>query len=320
MFALSTAWNYYKHNDGGDIIEEIASLGFSEVELNFLLTKEVVDGIFLKTQELDIKVVSLHNYCPIPEGLKSNEASPDYYSLSSLDEGIRKRGVAQTIHTIETADRFGTNSVIIHAGKVEMSYNSKFLVQLYEQGLKDSIQFKIYRRDMIQERRLKSKRHFDRLLLSLEELLKVCSRYDIILGIENRFYIQEIPDTEELRGIFNRFSGPNIGYWHDIGHAVVQERIGFLDAKEPLLAFRNNLIGLHIHDVLGIKDHRAPMMGEVDFSVLKEFDHRALIKVLEIHRPATAEEVKKGKEYLETQMNRFFNRKTISSQMSTDYP
>ncbi len=312
MLALSTAWNYYKHNNGGDIIEEITSLGFSEVELNFLLTKEVVDGIFSKTQKKDIKVVSLHNYCPIPEGMKPNEASPDYYSLSSLDEGIRKKGVEQTIQTIRTADRFGASSVIIHAGKVEMPYNSKLLIGLYEQGLKDSIQFKTYRKDMIEERNLKSKRHFDRLLLSLEELIKVCSRYNIILGIENRIYFQEMPDIEELKGIFKRFSDEKIGYWHDIGHAVVQERLGFLDAKELLFAFRDNLIGLHIHDVLGIKDHKAPLMGDVDFSVLKEFVRKDIIKVLEIHRPATAEEVKKGKEHLETQMNTDFSIEKLS--------
>jgi len=44
--ALSTSWNAYRYNDAGSLLFEIKQLGFSNIELSFNLTAQMVDEIF----------------------------------------------------------------------------------------------------------------------------------------------------------------------------------------------------------------------------------------------------------------------------------
>src|SRR5665213_3329505 len=48
------------------------------------------------------------------------------------------------------------------------------------------------------------------------------------------------------------------GYWHDVGHAEVLDRLGFIDRHDWLDTLGSRCIGAHLHDVSGIGDHSAP--------------------------------------------------------------
>ena len=56
---------------------------------------------------------------------------------------------------------------------------------------------------------------------------------------------------------------------------------------------------MHIHDVILTRDHKAPLQGELDFSWLVEYMREDVLKVMEVHPIATAEELKKGLEFLQ---------------------
>jgi sugar phosphate isomerase/epimerase len=120
-------------------------------------------------------------------------------------------------------------------------------------------------------RQASRKKNLEAVLLSLEKLNREAEKRGIFLGIENRFHFQKIPDSQEIRLILEKFKGRRTRYWHDVGHAKVQENIGLNSQRDPLEAFSEEMIGIHLHEVIGFDDHLAPGQGEVEFNEIKPF-------------------------------------------------
>lgn len=296
--ALSTSWNSKKYDDAGPMIDEIRQLGFDSVELGFSLTAEMVDGVKGIVKEGGIRVASLHNYCPIPDELDIDEATPDCYSLSSKDENERGLAVKYTKRTIDTAESLGAGAVVLHSGKVEIVDSTKALAQMYQSGLKDTKEYKSLVFKMEEEREFKGISYVKKAAESLSEISLYASKKNIRLAVENRIYFREIPSSDEIGFLLNSVY-PNVYYWHDTGHAQVLENLGFARHISYLEKYNFRMIGMHIHDILKAKDHMAPLKGEFDFSLLKPYIKKDTILVLEAHQPATGEEIKAGAAYLE---------------------
>lgn len=290
MFGISTSWNYHRHTDAMSMIKEIKELGVDSIELNFKLSKATVEGVAELVDQNFIKVLSLHNFCPVPDSIEISKASPDYYSLASLDSGERQKAVTETKRTMDTACRLKAKAVVVHAGRLDIKDRTRELARAIEDGLDvtDLI-------DSMQEERESAigKGYLDRLLESIKELLAHSKKTDIKIGLENRFYFRELPSIADFTAIFAAFKDKNLGYWHDTGHAQVYENLKLLSHMEYLEKFGTRLVGAHLHDVTGvIDDHNAPFTGSLDFSMLKPFLTGKIIKILEPHDPATAGDIK----------------------------
>src|SRR3989338_11544432 len=132
--SLSTAWNAFRYNDGEGIVQEIRGLGFEEIELSFNLTKKIVADIARLVKKKQIRVHSLHNFCPIPDGIERREALPDCYSLASSDEEIRALAVKYTKVSIDTACQLNARAVVLHCGRVETGEHTRELISAYNAG------------------------------------------------------------------------------------------------------------------------------------------------------------------------------------------
>lgn len=297
MFALSVSWHALQYSRAKDIIKEIKDLGFKHAELSFNLSSEMVEEMIkLKEQGL-INVVSVHNFCPIPKGISRKKALPDTFSLSALDEQERQEAIRYTKKTLDTAQRIGAKVVVFHAGKVQVKERIRTLAQVHSSGNRQ--RYNQLKTQMLKERKAKSKQSFSQILKSLEQLCVYAQKRKVKLGIENRYYFCEIPSLEEMETILANFPGPPLYYWHDVGHAQLYENLGLLKHKDMLDKFGRRMVGIHLHDIDGINDHRAPLKGKFDFTLLKAYVKRRTLKVLEPHYPATAEEIIRGKKYLE---------------------
>jgi len=299
-FALSTAWNASFHHSGSKIVAEIAEFGFKNLELSFNLTPRILKDITSQTSRRGISITSLHNYCPVPDGISRRLALPDCLSLSSPDSRERAEALKYTKRSIDTATRLNAGVLVLHCGRVEMKDRTREMIALYAKDAPGSRQ-RLSR--LSEEYRIERKRKhapfFASALKSLDELNRYAEKSGVYLGVETRFYHREIPSFEEIGIILNTFRKSQLGYWHDTGHAEVSERLGFGKHKDFLRLYASNLLGIHLHDVRLCRDHLAPLTGEIDFKMLKPYLKKNTLKVIEAHYPATGWEIKQGLQYLE---------------------
>ena len=87
MYSFSTCWNSGRHSDGRAMLREIRELGFEYAELSHGIRLSLVPGILDAVGAGEIKISTLHNFCPLPVGV--NTPAPNLYELS--DERPRQR-------------------------------------------------------------------------------------------------------------------------------------------------------------------------------------------------------------------------------------
>ena len=297
--SISTAWNAFRYSNAEAMILELKGLGFKEVELSFSLTEEMVKTVEKMTRRGEIIVSSLHNFCPIPPGLAREEALPDYFPMSSLDERERSLCVKYTKRTIDAAARLNAGAVVLNCGRVNMRDLFRELLRMYNEGGRESSDFAGLRAELVRARAELAAPYLANVLRSLDELNRYAEKRKVSLGVETRYYYTEIPTMEEVGTILGNFRGGRIFYWHDAGHAQVMENLGIVTQEDFLGRYKDSLLGLHLHDVRGSSDHRPPGEAELDFTRITPFLNSGVRKVLEIHYPAGPDEVRKSRDFLE---------------------
>src|SRR6202050_1984236 len=103
MYSFSTCWNSHRHTDGRAMLREIQSLGFEWAELSHGIRISLLPGIIEAVDAGEMKISSLHNFCPLPMGV--NHAAPNLYLFSSPDPRERDCAFKHSVKTIEMAAR-----------------------------------------------------------------------------------------------------------------------------------------------------------------------------------------------------------------------
>lgn len=298
--ALSTMWAVqprFEH-DLLAFMEQASALGFSAIELNHSMDAQQV-GAALASRALP--VASVHAPAPLERlpGGRENRA----LDLSSLDEQERQLAVRHTRRSIEVAAEGGARHVVVHLGGSAPGGRG---VLAGERRLRE-----LYtRRDLLAgewDRTIDTTvreraRHVEPVLAaaarSLAELAPTALARGVALGIECLPHYHQLPLPHEAATLLAPYPTSVAGYWHDAGHAEVLHRLGLVDRSAWFDLLTERLIGVHLHDVRGLVDHRAPGGGETDFAWLGARLPAAAARTLEVDQHEPDDHLARGIEVL----------------------
>ena len=301
MLAISTAWRSEILDSGKEIVEEILGLGVNTLELEYRVSRSNLKEMEPYLRDGRVSVKSLHNIFPLPRHIPKSKANGEFVSLSSPDDQERRSALAYTMKTMEWAKKLGAGAVVLHMGRAPMDGVMGFLMEAYDRGITATEEGKSFIAEHKEIRGRLGKSLLEASLKSLETLAREAQRKEILLGVENRYNIQDFPNLEEFKAIFREFPDSSIRYWHDMGHDTTQENLGLVAKGELLENFGELLLGVHLHGCRGYHDHYAPGSGEEDYSFLKKFLKPETLRVVETHYRATREELLRGLDFLREQ-------------------
>jgi len=281
------------------MLREISELGFEYAELSHGIRLSLVPGILEAVDKGDIKISSLHNFCPLPLGV--TRASPNLYEFSADNSRDRDLAVKHTQRTLEFAARVGAAAVVLHLGSIEMKDYTGKLAALLEHAGQSSKKFQSLQQDASNAREGKKEKFFSRMKDTLRALVPEAQSRGLKLGCENRQALEELPLEADFEEFFREIDSPALGYWHDTGHAQIKEHLGIIEHVRFLQTLAPRLEGFHIHDVLfPARDHAAPGTGTINFAALKPFVQPRHIKVFELSPSVPVEAVRTGVAHIKT--------------------
>jgi sugar phosphate isomerase/epimerase len=320
VIALSTAWTAGRRPSLPRTFAAGRRMGFQTFEIGVSDAPFVLDDVLEALDEEQVTVCSLHAVCSQGDVPPPNRRG-DW--IAEPDEELRRQGVAAVRETIDIARTLGASAVVLHGGRLPLP--DAHLMQL---SLFRYVEMLAMRQateedanadgdaacpppqpeqpwpppllnELVAQREAIVGQYLTALETSVRELCEYAS--DMRLALESRYYVQELPARDEFGMLFDRIDAPNLGYWHDIGHAHILERIGMIDHLAQLERYSDRLIGMHLHDIRGFRDHQPPGRGDFDFSLISKHLRPNVLRVMEIAPDLSARAIRRGREHLAKQ-------------------
>jgi sugar phosphate isomerase/epimerase len=242
-------------------------LGFDLIELGQGIRMPLVAGIQKIFGAGEIRVSSLHNFCPLPP--EGSGTSLDRYKFSAVAADERERAVKQTLQTIDFAARLNAPFVVLHLGEVAMPPTTDRLITMAKAGRYLSRKYVRTKIDAVQERERIAPASLQCAKDCLRRVLEYAASKNIKIGLESRRDYEQIPTERELTELLEEMNSPYLGYWHDFGHSQIKENLGFIDHAEWLRAIGPRAFGCHLQDCIWpARDHQPPFTGSIDFEKL----------------------------------------------------
>lgn len=294
--ALSTMWAVQPRfeRDLQRFMERAGELGYRGVEINHSMDAEQAGAILAYRS---LPTTSVH--APAPLERHPARGWNRELNLASTDEAERTLAVDYHLRSIALAAQAGARVVAVHLGGVgaRLLDGERRLRSMYERREVMREEWDRTVDATVRERAAKAGPWLEAAARSLDALAEGASRSGVTLAIETRLHYHEIPLPQELATLLAPYPVDVAGYLHDVGHAEVHHRLGVTDRSAWWDLLGERLVLLHLHDVRGLTDHRAPGNGDVDFAWLAERITRAnpdALRTFEIDQHESDEDVASG--------------------------
>ena len=307
QIALSTCCCSHNFKDGYAMLEWIEKIGFKKVELSHGIPINLAPGILKAVQDGVISVVSVHNFCPLPIGI--NSPMPNLFKPTSRNKAEVILWKRYTEETIKFAKSVLAEKVVMHSGSAWFFFGSP-VPRLYKWINDSSIQFQELARDsdyiairdkVIGKIKRSSTKRYDSLESNFKYISDFAKTHSIILGIENREGLSELPLDQDHVEFVKKFSLKDpIRYWHDTGHAEIKSLYGLLDHEDRLSKLKDYTTGFHIHDVSDSgEDHQEVGTGIIDFEMLSRYmDPSKHSLILELSPTLSLDAILRSRDYV----------------------
>jgi sugar phosphate isomerase/epimerase len=254
--------NGAEHDDMAAFAGATAALGFGHIEINYVIPPAGVEALLATNH---VGVSSVHSPCPrvkTPSGRMS-----DALNLASPDAEERELAVECARAAVDVAVRAGAPAIVVHLGGVgsEIFPEERELRKLYDAGTREGEQVESLLQRADERRQEGFDTYFPQARRSLDEITEYAAPRGVAVGLENRYHFHEFPGPDDMHELLAAYPPEAAGFWLDIGHAEVLDRLGFHRHTRWLDELGTRCIGAHVHDVEGLADHRAPGHGTADW-------------------------------------------------------
>ncbi len=292
--SLSTMW----WGDAVDSLKEwvrrTRDLGFSQVELDYRRSAETLPQLRETLAAADLSISSLHAPFPRPPvGDPLRQAD-----LAAVEAGARRRAESLVARTLQQAAALGAPVVVLHGGNLrELEPLERVLDDLYRKGRLAGEDSRLLKQELQDRRSAEAPRRLNWVREALDRLVPQAASLEVVLALENRAHFRDLPSFEEMGQLLREY-GPQLGYWHDMGHAFRLEELGFYPQAAWLRAYESHLVGMHLHDAVGQEDHQPPGRGVIPFDRLVPLFPERALRVLEVSTEHSEEHLAAGLAYL----------------------
>lgn len=281
--ALSSMWAQQERFRGhmDDFVRVAAAAGYTAIEPSHSADAEALQ------QLIDCAVLPVQSvHAPAPRERDGRGRWNMDLNLAALDDDERAAAVRATCRTIDYARRAGASAVVVHLGGCGSTLldAERHLRTRYAAGECSGEGQDQLRAQAEGLRAALAARHLPQAARSLDELAAYAQQAGVRIGLENRLHYHEIPQVDEVLQLLQPYPAELVGYWHDVGHAEVQHRLGLVDRHRWLQHNGARTIGSHLHDVSGILDHRVPGHGDVEWGYVAAGLPSAALRTFEINQ------------------------------------
>ncbi len=258
-----------RFEDGAEFVRFAAEAGYDAIEISHSTRVEKLRQIIACGV---LPITSVHQ--PAPWVAHRDGRGNSHCNLAAVDGDEREAALEYARESIRWAARIGVDRLVVHLGQVgeepEMFPDELEMRRMYDSGRAEEERFPELREAVVRKRRREREPYVAAARASLMALVREAEAHGIAIGLENRYHYHEIPLVDEYEELLDGLALEQAGYWHDVGHAEVLDRLGFVDKRAWLDAHSRRTIGAHLHDVEGIGDHRSPGDGDVDWGYVVE--------------------------------------------------
>ena len=280
------------------MLDQIAALGFDQVELGYALTHGQADAVRRRVGAGEFRVSSVHAFSPFP--LPGIRPDPEPFSICDPKDFKRgRRGIGAVLECARFAAEMHAPAMVLHAGRAPVFHAARRLQHLVEDGLRRTPKYEkaLFKFQMKRER--KAAKGLDTLRASLDLLLPEFEKLGVTLCLENLPTADAIPNEPEMFALLREYGGSPLRYWHDWGHGQIRHELGLVHQGMLLKRMGDKIGGMHLHDVFPpLQDHNMPPGGLVDFRPLEPFLATDVPLVFEPRRALPAADVARGLAHL----------------------